>query len=220
MLSRTTRLASFGACLPLFFLFGCKARESGTTDTTAATTTGGETTSAAATAPANKWTDANVVALFDEANIADSSAGAAAEKKATNADVKAFAKMMVGEHHALRVKGQELAKKPSGALPPWPKAEPPANDPFKSAVDDEKSALESAPKGAAFDSTYIAHEIAIHQAVLDWATSAQPQVQNADLKGLIESSGPVIKKHLDRAKEIEQKLASSPGTATKKKAGT
>jgi len=127
---------------------------------------------------------------------------------------------MMSEHHALRVKALQLARKPTGALPPWPKAEPPANDPFKAAVNDEKDALSSTPKGAAFDSTYIAKEIGIHQAVINWATSAEAQAQNKDLKGLIKSSGPVIKRHLDRAQAIATKMASRTSTkapATKKR---
>ncbi len=174
--------------------------------------------SAAATPAPAPLTDGNIVALFDEANIADSASAALALPKATNADVKAFARMMMGEHHGLRVKAQQYAKKPTGAMAPWPKAEPPATDPFKSAVDDETSALSSTAKGAAFDSTYIAKEIGIHQAVLDWATQALAQAQNKELKELLTASAPVIQRHLDRAKAIEQKLGAKPGgTATKTK---
>ena len=70
-------------------------------------------------------TDANIVALLDEANMADSAAGALAATKATSKDVKDFAKLMMSEHHALRKQGQELAKK----LNVTPA--PPANDPLK-----------------------------------------------------------------------------------------
>src|SRR5688572_11939505 len=50
--------------------------------------------------------DANIVALLDEANAADSTAGALARDKATSKEVKDFAKLMMAEHHALRVQGQ------------------------------------------------------------------------------------------------------------------
>jgi predicted outer membrane protein len=52
--------------------------------------------------------DANIVALLDEANMADNASGAYAVTKATSPDVKAFAKLMMGEHHALRAQGQQL----------------------------------------------------------------------------------------------------------------
>src|SRR6266550_2085506 len=145
-------------------------------------------------------TDPNIVALLDEANMADSAAGAYALPKATNPEVKAFAKLMMGEHHALRVQGQQLAKR----LNVTP--EPPANDPLKPAAEGEMTALKAAPKGSQFDRTYIDQEVGIHKAVLDLAEKAHDATKNEDLKKLIEQAKPVIQKHLDRAEEIQKKL--------------
>jgi putative membrane protein len=139
-------------------------------------------------------TDANIVALLDEANAADSASGAFALRKASSPDVKAFAKLMMGEHHALRAQGQQLAKR----LNVTP--EPPADDPLKPAAQSEMAALKAAPKGSQFDRTYIDQEIGIHKAVLDLAEKAHGQAQNADLKKLIEQAKPVIEK------EIQKKL--------------
>ena len=55
-------------------------------------------------------TDANIVAILD-ANESDSAFGAMAVKKGKSADVKRFGRLMMGEHHALRVQGQQLAEK-------------------------------------------------------------------------------------------------------------
>ncbi len=145
-------------------------------------------------------TDANIVALLDEANQADSAAGAYAIGKAANPEVKAFAKLMMGEHHALRLQGQQLAKK----LNVTPQL--PANDPLKPAAEAEMAALKAAPKGPQFDRTYIEQEIAIHKAVLDLAEQAHGAAQNQELKALIEQAKPVIEKHLERAEEIQKKL--------------
>jgi putative membrane protein len=144
--------------------------------------------------------DANIVALLDEANMADSSAGAYAVTKATSADVKAFAKLMMGEHHALRAQGQQLAKR----LNVTP--EPPSSDPLKPAAQSEMAALKGATKGAAFDRTYIEQEIGVHKAVLDLAGKAHDAAQSPELKKLIEQAKPVIEKHLARAEEIQKKL--------------
>jgi putative membrane protein len=116
-----------------------------------------------ATATNVAYTDPNIVALLDEANKADSAAGAFALGKAADPGVKAFAKMMMGEHHALRFQGQALAKK----LKVTP--EPPTDDPVKSAGTAEMDSLRAAGKGAAFDKVYIDQEVAIHKAVLDLA---------------------------------------------------
>jgi putative membrane protein len=147
--------------------------------------------------------DANIVALLDEANQADSAAGAFALRKASDPGVKTFAKMMMGEHHALRVQGLALAKK----LKVTPEA--PANDPVKTAGSSEMSALESAGSGAAFDRAYIDQEVTIHKAVLDLAEKAHGDTQNAELKALIEKAKPVVQKHLDRAEALQQSLGKA-----------
>jgi putative membrane protein len=157
-------------------------------------------TGTAGRAGAGTLSDANIVALLDEANKADSAAAALARSKATNADVKAFAQLMITEHHLLRSKGQELAKKLN--LTP----QPPANDPVQAAASAEMSALKAAPKGAQFDQTYIDQEVTIHKAVLDLAEQAHGTTQNAELKQLIETAKPYLERHRDRAEALQKKL--------------
>src|SRR4051794_15008278 len=144
--------------------------------------------------------DANIVALLDEANMADSASGAYAVTKATSPDVKAFAKLMMGEHHALRAQGLQLAQK-LGVTPQLP-----AGDPLKPAAEAEMAALKGAAKGAAFVRTYIEQEIGVHKAVLDVAGKGHDAAQSPELKKLIEQAKPVIEKHLARAEEIQKKL--------------
>jgi putative membrane protein len=164
-----------------------------TTDTTAAETAG-------AKAP---LTDPNIAALLDEANKADSAAGALAVTKATNKEVKDFAKLMMSEHHMLREAGQQLAKK----LNVTPA--PPSTDPVKPLAEGETKALESTPKGPEFDRVYIEQEITAHKAVLDLAENAHAQAQNEQLKALIEKAKPVIQKHLDQAEKIKGQLGEA-----------
>lgn len=156
-----------------------------------------------ATASGGELSDANIVALLDEANMADSASGAYALTKATNPEVKAFAKLMMGEHHSLRVQGQQLAKK----LNVTPEA--PASDPLPAAASAEMEALRSAPKGAQFDQTYIEQEIGIHKAVIDLAGKAKDAAQNEELRDLIEKASPVIEKHLKQAEAIQKKLGKA-----------
>jgi putative membrane protein len=185
-------------------LGACKPRQNGETAAGAAAT---DTAAVPAPGPAaagpaevGALTDPNIVALLDEANKADSAAGAYALTKATDPEVKAFAKLMMGEHHALRAQGQQLAKK----LNVTP--QPPANDPVKAAAESEMAALKATPKGPQFDRTYIEQEVAIHKAVLDLAEKAHDAAQNEELKALIEKSKPVIEKHQERAEEIQKRL--------------
>jgi putative membrane protein len=143
------------------------------------------------------------VALLDEANKADSAAGALAVTKATNKAVKDFAKLMMSEHHALREQGQQLAKK----LNVTPA--PPATDPVKPLAEGETKALESTPKGPEFDRVYIEQEITAHKAVLDLAENAHDQAKNEELKALIEKAKPLIQKHLDQAEKIKGQLGEA-----------
>ncbi len=147
--------------------------------------------------------DANIVALLDHANAADSTAGALAAGKATNASVKQFAKMMMADHHKLRKSGADLAKK-LGVTP-----EPPANDPVTALAEQETQALTSAPKGIEFDRTYIQQEIAAHKAVLDLAKQGHDSADNEELKKLIETAQPVIENHLRQAEAIEKELGAT-----------
>jgi predicted outer membrane protein len=101
------------------------ARDSAAMSGATPTDTGapGANSGAPAATPQGGLTDANIVALLDAANKADSASGAVAAKKATNAEVKAFARLMMSEHHALRAAGQALAKQ-LGVEPKPPEKDP------------------------------------------------------------------------------------------------
>jgi putative membrane protein len=193
-------MAVVAALVSLATLGSCKAR--GSSDTASGAVEGAQTDTAAApaAAPSGGLTDANIVALLDEANAADSTASAYASTKATNPEVKAFAKLMMAEHHALRAAGQQLAQRLN--ITP----EPPADDPLKPAAESEMTAIKAAPKGPQFDRLYIEQEIGAHKLVLDVAEKGHDAAQNEELKKLIEQAKPVIQKHLDRAEEIQKKL--------------
>jgi putative membrane protein len=180
----------------------CSKKESSSTDTTAASSTVSADTSAmSAGAPAAAtWTDANIVALLDEANAGDSTAGAVAATKGTAAAVRDFAKRMMRDHHQLRLQGQALAKK----LNVTPAA--PSDDPVTPAGQKEMDTLNSTAKGKDFDRAYIDAEVDIHKAVLDLATKAASQTQTAELKNLIQKAAPVIQGHLDKAESIQKTL--------------
>jgi putative membrane protein len=206
-LPRSCRAAAATAAV-LILMSGCKARQSSDEVSMASDTASSPTgmtrndTAMSEGAPTGRLSDANIVALLDEANMADSASGAYALTKATSPDVKAFARLMMGEHHALRAQGRQLAER----LNVTP--EPPANDPLKPAAASEMASLKAAAKGAAFDRTYIEQEIGIHKAVLDLAGQAHGAAQNPGLKALIEKAKPVIEKHLKQAEEIQKKLGA------------
>jgi putative membrane protein len=178
----------------------CSKKESYTADTTAASSTrAGDTSAMAAGAPAaSNWTDANIFALLDEANAADSSAGAVAATKGTSSAVRDFAKRMMRDHHQLRTAGQTLAKRLN--ITPTP----PSDDPLAPAAQKEMDTLNSTAKGKDFDKAYVDDEVDVHKAVLDLATKAAAQTQNTELKNLIQKAAPAIQAHLTLAESIQK----------------
>jgi putative membrane protein len=188
-----------------FTVVACSKKENYGADTTSAassTTSSMDTTGMAAssTGTSGNWSDANIVALLDEANMADSSAGAIAATKGTSSAVRDFAKRMERDHHTLRAQGQALAKK----LNVTPAA--PSDDPVTSMASNETNTLNSTAKGKDFDKAYIDAEVDAHKAVLDLATKAAGQTQTAELKNLIQKAAPVVQAHLTLAESIQKKL--------------
>lgn len=192
-------------------LGACSSKDAATTDTmsvnpaaSAADTSGMGTSvnaDAAPSAAAAQLTDANIAALVDEVNMGDSALAVAALPKLTSQGAKSFAKMMMGEHHAIHVQGLQV-EKAQNITPVLP-----TPDPFKPAVEAEQAALASMASGPAYDSTYIAHEAGIHQAVLDWA--GKQTVQNAAYQEYLKSAGPIYQKHLDRALALQKSMSGA-----------
>lgn len=184
-------------------LGACKKKDVDTSDSGMAATadTGMKAADTAMVpAPAPALTDANIVYILDNANALDSAGGAIAATKGTSADVRAFGKEMMRDHHKLRADGQALAKK-LGVTP-----EAPANDDSKAQLDKTMSLYNGATKGKDFDKAYIDNEVTYHTAVLETATAAMNAAQNPELKNFIQKAAPAIQAHLDNAKSIQSKM--------------
>ena len=184
---------------------GCSKRDNAA-DTMKARDSAAAAATAAAPAPAPAapaMTDANIFAVLDAANVADSSDGSVAATKGTSADVKTFGRDMVKDHHALRAEGQALAKKLNVS------PEVPAGDNSAAAAAAWHDSLVAMPKGAAFDKAYIDHEVTAHEQVLQKAQTAQTSAQNAELKAMIPKAATKVQEHLDHAKQIQTKLGGA-----------
>jgi putative membrane protein len=178
----------------------CAKKDTGAVDTTAASSTTSVDTSGAAPSGTATWTDANIFALLDEANAADSSAGALAGTKGTSSAVRDFGKRMTRDHHTLRAQGEALAKKLK--ITPTPAAGDNLVADAQKAMDN----LNSTAKGKDFDKAYIDGEVDMHKKVLEAATKAMDQAQSTELKNLIQKAAPVIQGHLDLAESVQKNL--------------
>ena len=178
----------------------CAKKDTGAVDTTAASSTTSVDTSGAAPSGAATMTDANIFAILDEANAADSVAGALAGTKGTSSAVRDFGKRMTRDHHTLRVQGEALAKKLK--ITPTP----PAGDNLVADAQKAMDNLNSTAKGKDFDKAYIDGEVDMHKKVLEVATKAMDQAQSTELKNLIQKAAPVIQGHLDLAESVQKNL--------------
>ena len=190
------------ALLPVaaLVLAACSKKENSAADTTATSTAGTDTSGAPGATASRSWTDENIFALLDEANSADSTAGAVAVTKGTAAAVRDYGRRMVRDHHQLRAQGEALAKR----LKITPAA--PADDPVASAAQKHMGNINSTAKGKDFDKAYIDGEVEIHKSVLELATEAARRTQNTELKNLIQKAAPVIEGHLDLAQSVQKSL--------------
>ncbi len=153
----------------------------------------------AATSPA--LADPQIAMIALSANSGDSARGALAQQKATDAQVKAFGKMMVTDHGGLNKQAVALAKKLN--VTPQPSA---ADSDLVSKVQSMTSELQG-KTGKDFDKTYIDQEVQIHQLVLDDLDKTLiPGAQNAELKSLLQTARAGVQAHLQKAQALQAKL--------------
>jgi putative membrane protein len=177
----------------------CGGSENAGTDTAGAATS--DTAGMGAMPAANSaWTDANIFALLDEANVADSTHGALASTKGTSAAVRDYGRQMMRDHHTLRAEGEALAKRLN--ITPAP----PSGDTLPAHAQRVSDMLGTTARGNDFDKAYIDHEVEMHKSVLDIATRAMTAAQSTELKNMIQKAAPAIQAHLDKAQSIQKTM--------------
>jgi putative membrane protein len=152
-------------------------------------------------APAGTTTlgDADIANVIHEVNAGEIAAGKIAQTKASNSEVKAYAREMVQAHTALdkqdvKISGQTAATNAA------------VRDSIVNANSSMSSQLQSASSGAEFDKAYIDGQVQGHQNALSFLQAAQNQAQNADLKKMINTAIPDVQKHLERARSLQSKV--------------
>jgi len=154
-----------------------------------------------APAVAQNVTDPQIAAIVVAANQVDIDAGQFAESKASNAEVKAFARQMVTDHTGVNKQATALVTK----VHVTPE-ENPTSQSLKKGGDENLKNLRGL-SGAAFDKAYIDHEVAYHEQVLAAVDKTLvPNASNAELKALLIKVRPAFVAHLDHAKHLQATL--------------
>lgn len=145
--------------------------------------------------------DAQIASIVVTANQVDIDAGRIAASTSTNADVKAFGKMMVDQHTGVNKSATELVTRLK--VTPQDNA---TSQSLKSGGETNIAQLKRLT-GAAFDKAYIDHEVVYHQAVLDAVDKTLvPGAKNEELKALLVKVRPAFVAHLEHAKQLAQRL--------------
>lgn len=148
-------------------------------------------TGAAATAPLNS-ADVQFVKKAAAAGQFEVEVAKLATERATDAQVKSFAQMLVDDHTAANQKLQQIASSHNVTLP-------------ASLPDDKKKELDQLSKlsGAEFDRQFVKTVgIKDHQHDVSDFQKASKTAKNDDVKNFAESSLPTLQKHLAAAEKL------------------
>ncbi|MGY3695116.1 putative membrane protein [Bradyrhizobium sp. USDA 3240] len=151
----------------------------------------------AALAQGAKLTDPQIAHIAYTAGVIDINAAKQAESKASNKDVKAFAKDMARDHEAVNKQALDLVKKL--------KVTPEDNDTSKALSKQaaDKLAELGKLKSTAYDKAYIDNEVAYHKTVnTALETQLIPSASNPELKSLLQTGLKIFQGHEQHAEHV------------------
>ena len=149
-------------------------------------------------------TDPQIAGIVVTANQIDVDAGKIAKSRSKNKEVQAFAQQMITDHTNANKEANELAQRLN--LTP---AENATSQQLKTDHAQVRNDL-AGKTGAEFDRAYIAHEITVHQNVLNALDQTLiPGAQNAELRAFLEKIRPVMQAHLQLAQQIQSQLGTA-----------
>ena len=146
--------------------------------------------------------DEQIMSQVGGSNGIEIAAGEIAADKATNADVKQFARDMVEEHQRLQAQADSLAT----SLNVTPETAP---DSAAQALEEARNRLNEQAAGAEFDRMYMEMQVQAHENTLDQLNQASSATQNAEVRMLLQNAIPVVQQHLDRARQILNGLGTA-----------
>jgi putative membrane protein len=171
-------------------------------DTTGAIAAGADTV--AGRVAGREYTNAELVALINTYNDAEVEVGKMAQTKATDPQVRAFARRIVGEHQALKTEVTNTAKQ--GNITP---AMPDDDEDLTKDHQDGMRDLNGKAKGKEFDEAFLEHEIKMHKKVLDEVDDALGRNRNQEIRTLLEHVRDGLRAQLTRAEELEKKFGAA-----------
>jgi putative membrane protein len=139
------------------------------------------------------------VAFLQTVNTGEVEAGALAKTKATDVEIKAFARQMETDHTAMK---NEIADA-AGRL--GLSATATDNDLLENHQQVMRE-LNEANAGKDFDDKYIDEQVKAHRNALDELDEAIEKTQNAEFRALLQKARGSVEGHLRRAEELDKKV--------------
>ena len=151
--------------------------------------------------------DASALGLLSLTHAADSALGVLGATGGSATEVKEFGRMILREHASLRREAAGAARGLGIEL------ETPRVPPDDAPAGMRESLMAAPPRTNTWDQAYIAYAIAMHEAAMENTARALAATQRPEVRAYIERSVPILQKHLDRAKTLQERLANAGGQA-------
>jgi putative membrane protein len=151
-----------------------------------------------------EYTNPELAGFLDAYNDAEIQIGEMAQTKATDPQVRDFARRIVREHRALKAEVTSTAQRLS--LTP---TMPAADEGLKSDHAEGMRNLEARARGRQFDEAFLEHEIKMHKKVLDEVEDALQRNRNQEIRPLLEKARDGLRAHLRTAEELEKKFGAA-----------
>jgi putative membrane protein len=145
--------------------------------------------------------DAEIAAIVVTANTIDAELGELADRRGTSGSVREFGRTMARDHRAVNASAVALVTK-LGVMP----AENDVSRQLRADADTFRAQLEKLT-GAAFDSSYIEHEVSYHRAVVDAVDRLLiPSATSEELRKTLTDVRPALLAHLQHAEHLQSSL--------------
>ncbi len=115
----------------------------------------------------------------------------AGEKRGTDKELKAHAKMMIADHKKMGAQVATLIASKNLTTPP---------------VDTVGVVTINDLKGKEWDKAWVDKMVKDHQELLDKLKQSENEVMDSSLKKIVVGAQPVVKGHLDMAKKMQDKM--------------
>lgn len=184
-------------------LAACAKTDNTRTDT--ATGSVAASTDTAGTRPAasgNAWTEPQIIGFTSVANTAEIQEGKLGAQKATNAQVKAFARLLQTDHQKMLDEGSQYASN-SNVVPDTMRDD--VRDALKDAHDEYKD-LSDKKAGKDWDKEFIDKQVDGHQKTLDKLQQLEQSTTDSTLKAMLTKAAGKVQEHLTKAQDLKKTL--------------